>query len=75
MSGLAAPTKQNNKEEIVRRLQNGADINEQDKYGETALNSACWKNHTELAEILLTTIQQYQCKSAEFLWIGSIFLF
>ena len=41
------------KEEIVRRLQNGADINEQDKYGGIALSCACYYNHTEIVEILL----------------------
>ena len=43
----------NEKEEIVQLLQNGANVNEQDKYGYTALWNACANNHTEIAEILL----------------------
>ena len=43
----------NNKDEIVRRLQNGADINKQNSVGNTALWWACWYNRTEIAEILL----------------------
>ena len=43
----------NNKDEIVRRLQSGADVNEQNSLGYTALWFACDENNTELAEILL----------------------
>ena len=54
MSGLPRlALKNNNKEEIVRLLQNGADINEQNSNGYTALFVACEKNHTEITEILL----------------------
>ena len=53
MSGLAKLTYHNNKEEIVRRLQNGADVNEQDSNGLNALFRACRDYHTELVEILL----------------------
>ena len=42
-----------NKEEIVRRLQQGADVNEQGSNGCTALLYACLYNRTEVAEILL----------------------
>ena len=34
-------------------MQQGANINEQDSDGDTALSCACWKNHTELVQILL----------------------
>ena len=54
MAGLHKLARDNdNKEEIVRLLQNGADINEQNSYGDTALWCACQNNHTEIAEILL----------------------
>ena len=53
MSGLPVLSEQNNKKEIVRRLQNGANVNEQDSNGTTALFVACQKNYTEIAEILL----------------------
>ena len=53
MSGLPALAKQNNKEEIVRLLQKGADINEQNSNGYTALNYACHENYTEILQILL----------------------
>ena len=53
MSGLPRLARDNNKEEIVRLLQNGADVNEQDSGGQTALFFAYFANHTELAEILL----------------------
>ena len=53
MSGLPYLAEQNKKEEIVRLLQNGADINEQDIFGETALYWACWQNHPEILQILL----------------------
>ena len=43
----------NNKEEIVRLLQNGADVNEQNSIGYTALYNACQKNNTDIIEILL----------------------
>ena len=43
----------NKKEEIVRLLQQSADVNQQDKYRKTALYWACAYNRTELAEILL----------------------
>ena len=42
-----------NKEEIVRLLQQGADINNLGSNGYTALHYACWQNHTEITEILL----------------------
>ena len=55
MSGLPRLALQNNKkEEIVRLLQNGADVNEKAKSGgQTALWYACWNNHTEIVQILL----------------------
>ena len=53
MSNLPALAEQNNKEEIVLRLQNGADINEQNQYGYTALYRACQNNNTEIVQILL----------------------
>ena len=53
MSSLPRLAKQNNKEEIVLRLQNGVDVNEKGEYGGTALYHACWKNRTEIVEILL----------------------
>ena len=43
----------NKKEEIVRLLQNGANVNEQDGFGDTALYFACQYTHIELVEILL----------------------
>ena len=43
----------NKKEEIVRLLQNGADINEQNSDGRTALNNASFAHHTEIVQILL----------------------
>ena len=52
MCSLPYLSEQNKKEEIVLRLQNGADVNEQDSYGITALCNACLFN-TEIAEILL----------------------
>ena len=45
--------KQNKEEEIICLLQNGADVNEQDSDGITALYYACYFNNTELVEILL----------------------
>ena len=53
MSTLPRLAYDNNKEEIVRLLQQGADINEQDSNGYTALLLACQYNHTEIVEILL----------------------
>ena len=53
MSGLPRLARDNNKEEIVRLLQNGADVNEQNSNGYTALWCACWKNHSVIIEILL----------------------
>ena len=53
MSRLPWLSKQNNKDEIVRALQNGADINEQNKYGQTALYLACQNNYAEITGILL----------------------
>ena len=53
MSDLPALSRQNKKDEIVRRLQNGADINERNEYGQTALYWACFCNFTEIVEILL----------------------
>ena len=43
----------NKKDEIVRLLQQGADINEKDSIGRTALWYACWNTSTEIVEILL----------------------
>ena len=53
MSGLPRLSYENKKYEIVRLLQNGADVNEKDSQGYTALWNACLKNNTELTEILL----------------------
>ena len=55
MSFLSFPSlaEQNNKEEIVRLLQNGADVNEQNSNGYTALYCDSQFNRTELVEILL----------------------
>ena len=52
MSGLPELAEDNNKDEIVRLLQQGADVNEQTEYGRTALFVACLYN-TELVQILL----------------------
>ena len=53
MSGLPDLAEDNKKDEIVRLLQNGADVNEKDEYGKTALSYACANNRTEITEILL----------------------
>ena len=53
MSRLPILALYNNKEEIVRRLQNGADINEKGAFERTALHFACQLNYTEIVEILL----------------------
>ena len=53
MSSLSKLALQNNKEEIVLLLQQGADVNEQDANGFTALYFACHLNYTKLAEFLL----------------------
>ena len=53
MSNLPYLTRQNKKDEIVRRLQNGADVNEKDSSKHTALYYAGWDNRTEIVEILL----------------------
>ena len=52
MSNLPWLAEDNKKEEIVRLLQNGADINEQDKHGYTALYYACALTHIEIVQIL-----------------------
>ena len=51
MSGLSALTEQNNKDEIVP-LENGADINEKDSNGNTALYNACLKKYIEIGKLL-----------------------
>ena len=53
MFDLPQLTWNNNKEEIVLRLHQGEDINQQDIFGQTALLRACENNYTELVEILL----------------------
>ena len=53
MSVLPWLTLRNCPGEIVRRLQQGADVNEQDTYGETALYYACLHRRIEIIEILL----------------------
>ena len=53
MSGLPKLVFENNKDEIVSLLQQGADVNEQDSNGHTALYCACRYNRTEIVEILL----------------------
>ena len=53
MSGLPQLAWENKKEEIVLCLQNGADVNEQNSIGYTALSYACAYNRTEIAGILL----------------------
>ena len=53
MSGLPDLAWDNRKDEIVRLLQQGADVNEQDYNGYTALQFACEYHHTEITEILL----------------------
>ena len=53
MSGLPDLAEQNKKEDIVRLLQQGADVNEKDSDGRTALYCACLNIYTEITEILL----------------------
>ena len=53
MSDLRRLAIQNKKEAIVLLLQQGADVNQQDSDGYTALSYACWHNRTEIVEILL----------------------
>ena len=53
MSSLPQLVEKNSKKEIVRLLQNGADVNEQNEYGYTALLYACVYNRTEITKILL----------------------
>ena len=55
MSRLTGLAFDNKKEEIVRLLQNGADVNEQNSDGDTALSyaCACVFNRTEIVQILL----------------------
>ena len=53
MSGLPDLARYNKKEDIVRLLQQGADVNEKDSNGYTALYCACLNIYTEITEILL----------------------
>ena len=53
MSGLPQLARQNKKEEIVRLLKQGADVNEQNSDARTALWYACVNNRTEIVQILL----------------------
>ena len=39
--------------EVIRLLNDGADINAQDQYGDTALMVASWKGHVEVVKALL----------------------
>ncbi len=40
------------KEEVERLLRSGADINQKDSYGDTAMMYAAYKGHIEIAELL-----------------------
>ena len=53
LTSLPDLAKYNNKEEIIGRLQRGANVNEQDLDGFTALHRSCLFNNTQLVEILL----------------------
>ena len=53
MANLPDLADQNQKEEIVRALQQGADANEKDLSGFTAFYYACAYNITDIIEILL----------------------
>ena len=53
MSGLPALAAEYKKDEIVRLLKQGADVNEKDSNGYTALHEACWNNNTDIVQILL----------------------
>jgi len=51
----------NQLKEIQRAIEKGANINEQDEYGNNSLYNSCWYNCTEI-DTLSFTKQRNKCK-------------